>query len=194
MGNSSTKIFLVRHGETASNVENRFRGRADIPLSENGFAQVHELADELRNVPFAAIYSSPLSRALQTAEAIAMKRSLGVVSHHGFNNLDIGDWTDRPKAEIQREYPELWERWTSAPERMQIPGGETIEAVRARAFNALQSLVEAHKGEAFAVVTHRAVLKPLMSAMLGIPEPFFWKFRITTASYSVFEHGKNGYM
>ncbi len=188
MGPCSTQIYLIRHGETASNAEGRFRGRADIRLNENGRKQSADLSRALRNHHFDAIYSSPLSRATETAGAIAADRDMKVVANPGFNNIDLGGWTDRPKADIQREYPVLWRQWITVPERMTIPGGEGILAVQERAYNALRELIERNAGGNFAIVSHRAVLKPLVAAMLGIPVPFFWKIHLDTAGFTIFEH------
>jgi probable phosphoglycerate mutase len=190
MSESPTTIYLIRHGETAFNVDSRFRGRVDIPLSKDGFAQAQELAHALCYAPFAALYSSPLSRAIQTAEAISLSQCLDIVPHPKFNNIDLGDWTDRPKSEIESEYPELWREWISSPERMSIPNAETIESVRSRSTGALDRLVSLHRGQCFGIVSHRAVLKPLIASLLFMPEPYFWKLHLNTASFTVFEHTK----
>ncbi len=194
MSETPTTLYLVRHGETASNVEGRFRGKADIPLSENGLLQAQNLADALSNVPLSAIYSSPLSRALKTAEPIAQGRNLKIKIHPGFDNINLGEWTDRPKAEIEAMFPELWKLWITEPEKLTIPDAEAIDEVRARSFAALEELAAVHEGETFAVVTHRAVIKPLVSAMLDLPAPYFWRFHLDTASYSIFRRSRiNGW-
>ncbi|MCK5833925.1 histidine phosphatase family protein [bacterium] len=190
MKESITTVYLVRHGETVSNVEGRFRGRVEIPLNSDGIHQAHELADSLCNIPFSAIYSSPLPRAMQTAEPIALSRCTDIIPHPKFNNIDLGDWTNRLKSDIMAEYSELWETWITTPEHMQIPNAETIEQVRMRSFDAIKRLVDTHSGERFAVVTHRAVLKPLIAALLNIPEPYFWKLHLDTASYSIFRYSR----
>lgn len=194
MANPRTRIYLVRHGETASNVTQRFRGRADIPLNERGRKQIRLLADALNCVPFSAVYSSPLSRSMETAEAIALTRCLEVQPHPAFQNIDLGEWTDRPKSEIQEEYPELWKEWNDSPEGIQLPGGEKVSGVRERSFRGLERLCENHRGETFAIVSHRAVLKPLCAAILGMDAPYFWRLHLDTAGYSVFERGDKGYI
>ena len=190
-----TRIYLVRHGETASNVEGLFRGRSDIPLNDNGLEQARDLADVFRKYPFDAVYSSPLSRAMETAKAIVANRPIAVVSIPDFNNIDLGEWTGRPKSEIEKEYPELWEQWITVPEELVIPGGEKIMSVRKRSFEALQKLTQKHMGGCFAVVSHRAVLKPLIAAILNMALPFFWRLHLDTASFTIFEHTeKRGYV
>lgn len=191
----TTLIYLIRHGETASNVEGKFRGRADIPLSENGIRQSRTLAKELRDVPFVAIYSSPLKRSIQTAEELSRGRKLDIVRHDKFQNIDLGEWTDRPRAEIEKEYPELWRRWITEPEEMTLPGGESVIDVQNRCREGIIETIEAHRGEKFAIVSHRAVLKPLIAAILEIKKPFFWKIHLDTAGYTVVKYNeRNGFM
>jgi broad specificity phosphatase PhoE len=97
-----------------------------------------------------------------------------------------------PKEEVRETYPDLWRRWNSEPEDLRIPGGETVEEVRERAFSRLKELVEREKGN-FGVVTHRSVLKGLAAAILGASRPWFWKFYMDNAAFSVFEHGTSGF-
>lgn len=183
-----TKIILVRHGETQGNREGLFRGQADFPLNENGLRQAHELAQALKGYRLEVVYSSPLSRARVTAELIAKPHNLKVEIEPGFNNIRLGIWEGRPKAEIEKESPQLWRLWTTEPERLQLPDAETLKDVQVRAFSAIERIAHENSGQTLAVVTHRAVLKPLLARALGIPEPYFWKLHLDTGSYSILEH------
>jgi len=184
------RIYLIRHGETASNVGGRFRGRANIPLSENGLIQAKSLANELRDVELSAIYSGPLSRAMETAKILAHGRNTEVIRRAEFQNIDLGKWTDRPKNEIAEEYPQMWQQWITEPENLVLPGGECVIDVRDRAFTGIMRLVGDHPDGSFAIVSHRAVLKPLIAAALGIEKPFFWKIHLDTAGYSLLEYNE----
>jgi probable phosphoglycerate mutase len=189
-----TKIILVRHGETQGNREGLFRGQADFPLNENGLRQARDLAQALKKYELEAVYSSPLSRARVTAELIARSHNLKIEMEPGFNNIKLGLWEGVPKDEIAERFPELWELWVTRPEYLQIPEGETLDAVQVRASKALKRIVKEQRGKTLAVVTHRAVLKPLLAWALGIPKPYFWKLHIDTSSYSILEHTpKRGY-
>lgn len=186
-------IYLIRHGESVGNFENRFRGRHDFPLNENGLEQARALKKALQNIDFRAIYSSPLSRAFQTAEILADGK-LPVNIHEGFNNISLGPWENRRKEEIQKKYPDLWQVWKTQPERLSVPGMESLQQVRERSFNALKGLIAKHPQDTIAVVTHRAVLKPLFAAVLDMPEPYFWKIHIDTAAYAVLQyHPERGF-
>jgi broad specificity phosphatase PhoE len=186
-------IYLIRHGETASNVEGRFRGRADIPLSENGFRQAEALGLAFRDIELSAIYSSPLIRAMQTAEAVAKGRKTPIIEHESFLNIDLGDWTGKPRAEIEAKYPELWQKWRTVPEDMVIPGGEGVMDVMRRSLDGLNALAAKHMGEKIAVVSHRAVLKPLIAGALGILKPFFWKLHLDTAGWSMLRSSQGSF-
>lgn len=184
----STLIYFIRHGETASNVEGRFRGRADIPLSENGVRQSIALGESMRNIPLTAIYSSPLARSIQTAEKLACGRNLDVMPHPKFQNIDLGEWTDKPRSEIIEKYPAMWKRWITEPEDMSLPGGESVMDVQRRCGEGIRNIVQVHRGESIAVVSHRAVLKPLLADIIGIVKPFFWKLHLDTAGWTLVEY------
>jgi broad specificity phosphatase PhoE len=184
-----TTVILIRHGECKGNREGLFRGRYDFPLNDNGKSQAKAIAHEIaQNFKLDKIYSSPLSRALETAQTISSVTNIPTEIRNGFNNISLGPWEGRPKREIKEEFPEEWNLWLRNPERLRLQGAETISDVQRRAFANLNHLIKVHQGSTFAIVTHRAVLKPLIAGALGIPEPYFWKIHVDTASYSVLTH------
>jgi len=183
-----TTIYLIRHGECAGNRQGLFRGRYDFPLNEVGCKQAESLARELKDVNLDAIYSSPLSRALETAKAICEGRGIEPIVEQGFNNIHLGSWEGRSKKEIAEKFPKEFRLWRTEPEKLRMQGAETLEKVQARAVKALARITEERMGEGFAVLTHRAVIKPLIAGILGIPAPYFWKLHPETASYSIIEH------
>jgi broad specificity phosphatase PhoE len=183
------EIYLIRHGESAGNREDRFRGQHDFPLNENGIRQARALHQELSSVRFDAIYSSPLKRALTTAEILSNKRPILKIDG-GFTNISLGDWENRKKSEIREGYPDLWKLWSTEPEKLNFPGMETLAEVRERSYAALRQLIKNHPDGIIAIVSHRAVIKPLIAAVLNIPEPYFWKVHMDTAAYSILEYRK----
>ena len=183
------EIYLVRHGESVGNREDRFRGRHDFPLNDNGIMQARALYQELSSVQFNAIYSSPLKRAFTTAEILANKRPVLKIDN-GFTNISLGDWENRKKSEIREGYPDLWKLWTTEPEKLNFPGMETLAQVSERSYKSLQKLIKSHPKGIIAIVSHRAVIKPLIAAVLNIPEPYFWKVHMDTAAYSILEYRK----
>lgn len=184
----TTRIILVRHGESEGNEKGLFRGRTDFPLTERGRTQARELAQALVGKDIRAVYTSPLIRARETAEMIASACSVPLEDRQGFTNMALGAWEGRPKTEIAQESPEEWELWMKNPERLHLPNAETFWQVQSRAFSNLQNLIGLHEGETFAVVSHRTILKPLVAACLGIAEPYFWRIHFDMASYSTLIH------
>lgn len=183
-------VYFIRHGESVGNREERFRGRHDFELNETGLQQAKALQKELSSRQLQIIYCSPLKRALKTAEILS-RGNVPVKTDEGFTNIHLGSWENQPKAEIRRKYPELWQRWITRPESLNFEGMETLARVQERSFNAFNKLVKAHQQvDSLAIVTHRAVLKPLFAAILGIPEPYFWKIQLDNASYSIVEYSK----
>lgn len=183
-----TTIVLVRHGRTAANREGIFRGRMDVPLDDTGRAQAAATARFLKGTPLAAIYSSPLSRARETAEATARLQGLEIVVEDPFTNLDLGPWTGRKRSEVAEAEPENWRIWIERPEDLVLPGAETLDQVADRSVARLDELVERHAGETFAVVSHRAVLKPLLARALHLARPWFWRFATDPGSVSLLTH------
>jgi probable phosphoglycerate mutase len=189
MKTERTRIILVRHGECKGNRDGLFRGRKDFPLNDTGLAQAKALSAELaRLFPASGVYSGPLSRARSTATEIASAMGVSMEISERLNNMSLGPWEGKPKRQIQEEYPEEWNLWLSNPERLRLEGAETLDDVRRRAFAEVNQLVKSHTGETFVVVTHRAVLKPVVAAALEIASPYFWKIHVDTASFSLLTH------
>ena len=180
-----TTILLARHGECRGNTDGLFRGRMDFPLNERGRQQAEELAGAIAPLQPSVVYSSPLLRAVETAEACSRRCSLPVLIEEGFNNISLGPWEGRPKTEIAREFPEEWSLWLEDPEKLEIEGAETLQHVLSRSMDSLNRLVTAHTGETILIVTHRTVVKPLFAGCLSIPSPWFWKTHTDTAAFSI---------
>jgi len=116
-----TVLYLIRHGQTAWNVEEVFRGRADVPLDERGRAQARATASVLASQPLAAVYSSPLQRAVLTARPIAEARGLAVEVDERLTDLDFGEWQGKTLTEARRTWPELFARWERDPRPWNSP-------------------------------------------------------------------------
>lgn len=180
-----TTVYLIRHGESVGNKENRVRGHMDFPLNENGAAQAEALAEALRGKKIKHIYSSPLARAVKTAEIICGRLGIEYETKEEFNNINLGCWENRRKEDLAREFPDMWDTWMNRPDELVIDGGETLAQVRERSLRGLAGAIEKHEGEAIAIVGHRGNLKPIISGAVGIMEPSYWKIHVDTASYSV---------
>jgi len=182
-----TRFFLIRHGQTGWNREARFRGRVDIELDEVGMRQAEAVADRLAQCGAAAIYSSPLKRALMTAGAIARRVGLEVLPLQGINDMNFGVWEGRSVEEVREQEKELFDVWSHDPDRVRIPGGETLEEVRNRAAATVDDLAARHDDGMVLLVTHRVVCKVLLCHLLGLDNSHFWQIAQDTAAVSAFQ-------
>jgi probable phosphoglycerate mutase len=183
-----TCIVLVRHGQTEWNRVERFRGRADVPLNETGLAQAKatgkRVAQEWQPV---AVYSSPLSRAVKTAEAIAQRLQQPVQIHDGLTDIDYGQWQGLTPDEAKERWPEVHHAWYNLPHTARIPGGETLDHLRARAMAAVAELAARHVGQTILLVSHTVVNRVILLAVLGLGNERFWRLRQDTCAINVFE-------
>jgi alpha-ribazole phosphatase len=184
-------IILVRHGETEWNVGEIFRGRIDIDLNETGRKQAELLGKYLSDSKIEAVYSSPLKRALNTAQTIARHHHLEVQIASGLNDLDFGQWQGLSLQEVTEKYKELYTEWANHPERVKLPGGETLGQVRERAIKVVDEVIARHK-DTVALVSHRVVNKVLICALLGLDDSHFWNIRLDTCGLTTFiyENGR----
>jgi len=185
------KLILIRHGECDGNIEGRFRGRFDFPLNQQGIQQAHELSKILKKFDFKFIYSSPLKRARQTADIIATHAPSEVISSEAFNNISLGPWNGELKTEIEKKYPLEYKIWMKNPEDLNFPGLENLNDVKDRVLRGVKELQSKHPQETIIVVTHRAVLKPLIAGLLELKSPWFWKIHLDNASITTFELNLN---
>jgi len=182
------RLFLVRHGETESNRLGLALGRADVPLNERGRWQAQRLARALAAVPLAAVYSSPLSRALDTARAIASEHGLPVQVEEGLIEMDIGETEGLSFAEVRTRFPEFLEAWVGAsgPDQA-MPGGERLSDVQARAWETVQAIAARHDEEAACAVTHNFVILSVLTRVLGMELANFRWLRHSVGAISVLE-------
>jgi len=169
--NAAAIIYLVRHGETIWNAENRCHGQADADFSDRGRAQIQSLAEELADITFDAAYTSPLARAVKTAEAILAPHrlratpvpALAELSYGTFQGTRFADWPD-----------ELHQVWRTEPWQITFPEGESLAAVEARVVPAFERIVAAHPGHTVLVSAHGHVNRLILAAHQQRPRSDFW--------------------
>ncbi len=183
------EIILVRHGETDWNKEEIFRGRADIELNEVGVRQAELLGEYLGGEEIDFVYSSPLKRAVKTAEAIASHKKLDVNIVQNLFDIDYGEWEGLSLREVKEKYPELYRDWLDTPEQVRIPGGESLEDVRGRAMSFVEDAVMWCGEGRIVFVSHRVVNKVLICGLLGLDNSDFWKIRLDTGGITRFDCG-----
>ena len=169
-------------------MEGRWQGQADSPLTERGLAQARELGRALGSDSLAAVYSSDLGRALDTAREVAASHGLEVTTDPRLRELDVGRWTGRLGAEIRENDPELMALWRERPADLVIPEGETLAQAQARALAFLDERLPAHAGRDVVVITHGALTQCILVAGMGGSVADLWlKERILNCQISRLE-------
>jgi broad specificity phosphatase PhoE len=193
---SVLRIILIRHGQTNWNdcgsAGPHFRGRIDVALNAAGVAQAQALADCLALTPIDVIYSSPLERAMDTARPIANRHGQEVKAFHSLLDIDYGLWGGRSMAEVAEQWPELYHRWQTAPHTVQIPGGESLDAIQARIDDGLEKLLAQHDRQVVVLVGHQAVNKVAICRLLGLDNSAFWRIRQDTGCINRFNYDSDG--
>jgi len=183
-----TRIILVRHGETEWNRVERFRGRADVPLNETGLTQAKRTAQRVAaQWSPVAIYSSPLTRAVKTAEAVAWHFDLRVEVNSGLIDIDYGEWQGLTPDEVRERWPKIVDAWYNAPHTAQIPNGETLDDLRVRAMSTVNEMAKRHKGQTIVLVGHTVINRIILLGVLGLGNENFWRIRQDTCAINVFE-------
>lgn len=181
-----TKIYIVRHGETQWNKEEVFRGRKDIPLNETGQKQAEMVGLYFRNKGINRILSSPLVRAVQTAEAVWKTTGVAVETKDAFTDINFGIWEGLPLREVEERYPGDFGAWKTSPENLMIENGETLETVRKRISMGLAATLSVTEGT-IVVVTHRVICKLIVLDCLKIGNEHFWDLKYDPASLTLLE-------
>jgi len=189
-----TSIYLVRHGQTAWNKEEIFRGRTDIPLDETGLKQAELAGEYFKAMVIQGVYSSPLSRAWQTAERIAKFCHLQVQPLEGTIDMSFGNWEGHALKEIERIDPETYRQWREEPHLAKLPGGESLDDVRFRAMAALEWVIKKHPEGSVVLISHRVVNKVLICGILGIDNSHFWQIAQDTAAINLIQYKRGRYV
>lgn len=182
-----TQIILVRHGQTPWNKDKIFRGSRDIPLNDTGREEARLAGEWLKDETIHAAYCSPLSRARDTAEAIAHHHQLTVADLSGLSDLCYGDWEGLPLTEVKEKYADLYTQWERYPQSVRFQQGETLDELRNRALAAVEQVVSQHPGQVVLLAAHRAVNKVLIAAFIGLDNSHFWRIGQDTTAINRFQ-------
>ena len=205
---SKTRLYLVRHGESLGNCRHILLGHTDWDLSPLGYEQAEECAAALANIKFAAIYSSPLMRAYNTAIPNAKIRGADITVAPELIEQSIGEWEARPSEEVANNYKEIYDTvWKKHYSKFRAPGGESTEEVANRIYSALEAISKRHEGQNVLLCFHGAAIRAFFSKISGhdaeTSDNFFFPSnasytlvdyeggRFTPVSYSVDSHVKS---
>ncbi len=188
-----TTVLLIRHGLTDYVTGGRCAGRTPgVSLNAAGQAQALAVAQRVKNLPIKAIYSSPMERTQETAQAIAAATGLPVQLRPGLLETDTGDWTGQTFSEIQAQNAAIWQAIQAHPKGTRIPGGETMDEIQARMAAAIDAICREHPDGMVAVVSHADPIKAAIAHYIGLDLNQFQKLVINPTSVSVIavnEHG-----
>ena len=164
----ATRVFLVRHGATVLSAEDRYAGSVDAALSDEGRAQARGLGARLAGEPIAAVYASPMSRAMETARLIVADRGVDVVTVPEIRETDHGHWEGKTREEIRLQFPDEYARWERDPFTFAPSNGETGLQVLARALPSFLAIVGRHPDSAVLIVSHKATIRLVIGELLGV--------------------------
>lgn len=168
-----TVLYLVRHGETDWNREQRLQGTRDVPLNKTGVAQAQQLADYFAALPIAAVITSPLVRASETAAILADACACPLQVDARLSEIDHGSWSGQTLPDIRRTFPALIEHEQLRPEVFDVSGGELLSGIYQRASAVLADLLSQHEGESVLVVGHGITLALMSCAASGVDRARF---------------------
>jgi len=175
-------FLLIRHAENEFVNDGRLAGRlAGVHLNKNGHLQVKALAEKLTGVPVDAVYASPLTRTMETAEPIATALDQEVIPCDGLLEVDFGEWQGKTLKSLRRR--KLWKAVQAAPSQVRFPGGESFAEAQLRIVNELKLLTQKHKPKDIVLcITHSDMIKLAAAYFIGLPLDMFQRLHISTAS------------
>ncbi len=162
-----TTVYIVRHCQSTGNLGGRFQGRFDAPVSPQGEQQLDLLSLRFRNIHIDAVYSSPLTRAYRTAEAINRFHGLPIQADEGLSEIDVGEMENLLLGEIAVKFPVAAKAWDEAPDQCQFPGGESMDQVYDRVNAAFDRIIEKERGKTVAVATHGGAIRTLYARVVS---------------------------
>jgi len=171
-----THIVLTRHGHVEGIAPQRFRGRRDVPLSEDGVVQARALAARIaQQWQVSAIYTSPMRRCMETGAHIGKACGLKPQVLASLNDLDYGSWQWRTHQEVQAEFPHQFEEWFSTPDRVRFVGGDSLQDLAARTADALRDVYTRHPDDTVVLVSHASTNRVLLGQALNQPLSAYWR-------------------
>ncbi|WP_094604644.1 Phosphoserine phosphatase 1 [Sporomusa silvacetica DSM 10669] len=183
-----TRLIVVRHGQTVWNLERKYQGHSDIALTDKGLRQAEAVGARLADEKIDAVYASDLSRAFKTAECIAAKHSLTVSVVPALREIKFGDWEGLTYEQITAQWPGLLGKLWTTPDELQIPGGESFQQLKERAYAAIEKIVDEHPDQTVVVVAHGGTIGTILCAMLDIHLNHVWNIRQDNTAVNIIEY------
>ncbi|MCI8465976.1 MAG: histidine phosphatase family protein [Lachnospiraceae bacterium] len=183
------RFIFVRHGETEWNIQGRYQGQADIPLSEKGKAQAAALGRRFREIPVDVIYSSPLQRAYDTARAIAEPKGLPIHKVEGIKELDFGRWDGLTLEMLKKQFGDSFTKYRIEPFHYPMEGEGTLNRAKLRVGAALEEIKEEyrHTDKTAVVVAHGGILKLAIFYLLDMSSRFYRCMELDNTSLTILD-------
>jgi alpha-ribazole phosphatase len=174
-GLAVTTLFLIRHTEPAEWAKRLCHGALDVPLSDDGEIHARRIGDHLGEMRIDAVYSSPLSRAVATASAVASPHGLEPMLREDLREIDFGVFEGRTFDEIAASHPDVYAKWMREPTSVRFPGGESFVGLSERATREITRIRREHEGGSVSVVTHGGVIRAVLAEILGVVGPTIFR-------------------
>jgi len=187
------RILLVRHGETDWNRIKRFQGRSDVELNKRGRAQAKALALTLREEPLKAIYSSPITRAIETAKAINRYHQTYLEQRDGLMEMDLGDFEGLHPRDLRNEQSEFLRKWLEDPASVRMPNGETLQEVQERAWAVVQEVTKTYHHGSVLLCSHNFVNLTILCKILGLEITHLRRLHQSVGAMNIIEMNRGQY-
>ena len=186
-----TEVILIRHGETVWNLERRYQGQLDSPLTERGVQQSEAIADRLRDRPFDHLYASDLGRTWQTAAPTTAATGRAAIPEPRLRERHFGIFHGLDRTTIRQRYPEAHRKYTSDDPDYAVPEGESLRQLHQRTVSCLEELAERHASQRLVLISHGGALAALLRHVIGIPIAAPRPFKLFNAAFNliVYEEG-----
>jgi alpha-ribazole phosphatase len=187
------RLLLVRHGETEWNTDGRWQGQMDVPLNGVGREQAAAVAERLASEAIDAIYASDLSRAYDTALAVAVPHDIPVQADPRLREINLGDWQGLTYAEMASQYPDAVAHWNADRINRAAPGGESLRVVGERLSALLSDIQRDHGGAegngdpTVVLVTHGGTARLILCTLIACPLDRYWRFEFDNTALAEIE-------
>ena len=186
------RLLMIRHGDTELNSAERYWGQTDVKLSVDGLRQAERLRERLAEERINAVYASSLQRASVTAEIIASKHQLKVITCAELCEVNFGQIEGLNRSEVNQLYPEVTRMWLERNPKLKYPGGDSFIEFSKRVSTFLRRLEKHSTEETVLIVAHSGVLRVLLCRLLGLELKHLWQFPLALASLSILETNQQG--
>lgn len=187
-----TRIYFIRHGETDWNAEGKYQGWSDIPLSETGKKQAECLGERFQNIDLDVIYSSPLQRAYDTAQAVAIRKKMEIIPEEHFKEINFGEWEGLTAEQLNHLYGEKFQYFLSHPEDAKFPGDGSFSLVTERIKIGLDKILEENEGKNIMIVSHGGLIRLCIFYLLKMDIRFYKQMWINNTAVSVIDITSEG--